>query len=250
MKPTAEGLTLEGLAERLEALKRENAELRHEVATLRDSATRHIPDEESTSQQPPTFEEGRVSRKWLLSRAGAAAAGVVVAGALTQRDIREARAATEQTSGITDTPAVKGTHTNGGTGVYGVGQFGGRGVYGEGLYGVNGHSNGATGQGVHGVNSTAGDGVLGDSQGGAAIRGRSFGSTGAGVHGEHFASGYGGQFKGGKAQLRLVPGTREGRPRGGTHQKGEIYMGSKGALFVCVSGGTPGRWRKVSTTAV
>jgi hypothetical protein len=71
-----------------------------------------------------------------------------------------------------------------------------------------------------------------------------------GVHGEHFGSGYGGQFKGGRAQLRLVPSSRIGRPRGGTHSKGEFFMDSNAALFVCVMGGTPGRWRKISTTAV
>jgi hypothetical protein len=91
--------------------------------------------------------------------------------------------------------------------------------------------------------------VVGDSDGGMGVQGRSSGGTTGAVAGEHFGSGYGGQFKGGKAQLRLVPGSTEGRP-GGAHSKGEIYMGSKGALFVCVRGGTPGTWRKVNTTAV
>jgi hypothetical protein len=176
----------------------------------------------------------------MLGKVGAAAAGLVVVGALTQRDIRQAKAAIAETSNSATVPAVKGTNT-----------FGGVGVLGTGLYGVEGHSDGATGQGVHGINSKAGDGVLGDSEGGAAIRGRSFGSTGAGVHGEHFGDGYGGQFKGGKAQLRLVPGSREGKPGGAhAHLRGEIYLGSKGALFVCVNSGTPGKWRKVTTTAV
>jgi hypothetical protein len=163
-----------------------------------------------------------------------------VAGALTQRDIRQARADAPKTFTSIDagTPGVTGENT-----------FGGIGVYGKGLYGIQGESNGATGQGVHGINSTAGDGILGDSQGGAAIRGRSFGPTGMGVHGEHFGGGYGGQFKGGRAQLRLLPSSRTGRP-GGPHSKGELYMDSNAALFVCVKGGTPGRWRKVSTTAV
>jgi hypothetical protein len=67
---------------------------------------------------------------------------------------------------------------------------------------------------------------------------------------EHFGGGYGGQFKGGRAQLKLVPSSRTGRHRGGTHSKGELYMDSNAALFVCVKGGTPGRWKKVSTTAV
>ena len=234
-------ISLEVLARRLEALERENAELRGKVAALEGFNDRRKEVEATRDSEPSEeLEEGTISRRGLLGKAGAAAAGLVVAGALTQRDLRQARADAPKTftSTVAGTPGVTGENTFGGIGVRGVG-----------LYGMQGESDGATGQGVHGINSKAGDGVLGDSQGGAAIRGRSFGSTGAGVHGEHFGSGYGGQFKGGKAQLRLVPGSREGRPRGGTHQKGEIYMGSKGALFVCVSGGTPGAWRKVTTTA-
>jgi hypothetical protein len=70
-----------------------------------------------------------------------------------------------------------------------------------------------------------------------------------GVHGTA-NGGYGGQFEGGKAQLRLVPTDSAGKPTTGTHQKGEIYMDSATTLFVCTASGTPGKWRKVSTTAV
>jgi len=49
--------------------------------------------------------------------------------------------------------------------------------------------------------------------------------------------------------LKLVAASSRGRPSG-AHTKGEIYMDSAGALFVCVKGGTPGTWRKVTTTAV
>ena len=242
MDATENGTTfLEGLARRLGALERENAELRGKVAALEGSPARRDEAAGPRGSEPSEeLEEGRISRRRLLGKAGAAAAGLVVAGALTQRDIREARADAPKTftSTSASTPGVTGENT-----------FGGTGVYGTGLYGVQGESSGTTGQGVHGINSTAGDGVLGDSQGGAAIRGRSFGPTGAGVHGEHFDSGYGGQFKGGRAQLRLVPSSRTGRP-GGPHSKGELYMDSDAKLFVCVRGGTPGRWRKISTTAV
>jgi hypothetical protein len=235
------GPTLEALADRLEALERENAELRGKVSALEGSHGRRDEAADPRGSEPlEELEEGRISRRRLLGKAGAAAAGLVVAGALTQRDIREARADDPNTftSTSASTPGVTGENT-----------FGGIGVYGKGLYGIQGESNGATGQGVHGINSTAGDGILGDSQSGVAIHGRSFGPTGVGVHGEHFDSGYGGQFKGGRAQLRLVPSSRTGRP-GGSHSKGELYMDSNAALFVCVKGGTPGRWRKISTTAV
>jgi hypothetical protein len=233
-------LSLRALAQRLDTLERENAELRSKVATLEGSGTRRHADAERASESSEADLEGRVSRKWLLSKAGAAAAGLAVAGALTQRDIREAKAAAPETfiSNVAGTPGVTGKNT-----------FGGVGVRGEGLYGVEGETSGATGQGVHGINSSAGDGVLGDSQGGNAIHGRSFGPTGAGVFGEHFGNGYGGQFEGGKAPLRLIPGSTPGRPKDGLgHQKGEIYLDSAGALFVCVKRGKPGRWRKVTTT--
>jgi hypothetical protein len=252
MDATENGTTsLEGLARRLEALERENAELRGKVAALEGSDGRREEVEATRGSEPSEgLEESRISRRRLLGKAGAAAAGLVVAGALTQQDIREANAVNGVFDSNTDTPAALATNTNVGPGVLGKNTFGGVGVRGEGLHGVSGHSDGETGQGVHGINSTAGDGVLGDSEGGAAIRGRSFGPTGVGVHGEHFDSGYGGQFKGGRAQLRLVPSNRTGRPRGGTHSKGELYMDSNAALFVCVKGGTPGRWRKISTTAI
>ena len=241
MDATENGATsLEGLARRLEALERENAELRSKVVALEGSpGSRNEAAEPRDSEPLEELEEGRISRRRLLGKAGAAAAGLVVAAALTQRDIREARASIGTFDSNSTIPAVSGLNT-----------FGNIGVYGKGLPGIQGETDGATGQGVYGINSTAGDGVLGDSQGGAAIRGRSFGSTGVGVHGEHFDSGYGGQFKGGRAQLRLVPSSRTGRPKGGTHSRGELFMDSNAALFVCVRGGSPGNWRKISTTAV
>jgi hypothetical protein len=213
--------SLEDLARRLEALERENADLRNEVAVLKGSEGGR--GEVSAARSPKSSEEleeeGRISRRRLLSRAGAAAAGLVVAGSLTQRDIREAKAAIAETSSAPGTPALKGTHTAAGIGIYGTSEGSG-----DGQVGVVGEVFGS-GEGVRG-NSTGGRGVSGSS-----------------------ASGYGGLFSGGKAQLRLVPEDRSGRP-GGAHSKGEIYMDTNAALFVCVRGGTPGRWRKVSTSAV
>ena len=93
------GLTLEGLAQRLETLERENAELRNEVVALKGSDTRmHEPAQTSSlvarrDGEAASGFEGRLSRRSLLSKAGVAAAGLVVAGALTQTDIREAKAA-------------------------------------------------------------------------------------------------------------------------------------------------------------
>jgi hypothetical protein len=85
-------LSLRALAQRLDTLERENAELRSKVASLEGSGTRRHSDAERASESSEEDLEGRMSKKWLLSKAGAAAAGLVVAGALTQRDIREAKA--------------------------------------------------------------------------------------------------------------------------------------------------------------
>jgi hypothetical protein len=242
--------SLEDLARRLDAHERENAELRNEVAALRGSEGRRgeVAGSRGSGPQEELGEE-RISRRRLLGRAGAAAAGLVVAGALTQRDIRQARAAIGNFDSNTATPAVTATNTNLGPGVLGKNTFGGVGVRGEGLTGVLGDTSGATAQGVYGNNSSAGDGILGDSSSGTGIRGRSFSGARGAVEGQHLGNGYGGLFPGGKAQLRLVPEDRSGRP-GGAHSKGEIYMDTNAALFVCVRGGTPGRWRNVSTSAV
>jgi hypothetical protein len=89
-----------------------------------------------------------------------------------------------------------------------------------------------------------GFGVVGEGKGRdhAGVLGRN--SAGPGVRGE---GDYGGQFEGGSAQLRLVPGSSAGRPTTGDHSIGEIYMDSAAALWVCVASGTPGTWVSVLT---
>src|SRR5215213_652845 len=103
------GLTLEGLAHRLEALQHENAEnaerletlerenermrsenaeLREEVAPLRSSGTRWeevVALRGSTTRQvakPAAESDGQVSRRALIRKAGAAAVAAVAAGTL------------------------------------------------------------------------------------------------------------------------------------------------------------------------
>jgi len=121
---------------------------------------------------------------------------------------------------------VSGAGWNGGTGISGVGRVG--------VFGITGSPDAWIG--IWGRHTGNGPGVAGDSGGGPGIVGNS-------------TSGYGAEFNGGKAQLRLVPKSTAGRPKAGAHAKGEIYVDSNGAIFVCVKGGTPGTWRKVTTTA-
>jgi hypothetical protein len=78
------GPTLEELAERLEALERENATLRRKVATLENSET------EQGAEPTSDAAEEKVSRRTLLGKAAAAAVAATAAGTLLSP--REARA--------------------------------------------------------------------------------------------------------------------------------------------------------------
>jgi len=113
---------------------------------------------------------------------------------------------------------------------------------------VYGEHTGTSGIGTVGIGKGGDAGVLGRNSTGVGVLGE--GTNG--VHGTA-SGGYGGQFQGGRAQLRLVPTGSAGKPTSGTHQKGEIYMDSTGTLFICVATSTAtaaAKWRKVTTTAV
>jgi hypothetical protein len=110
------------------------------------------------------------------------------------------------------------------------------------------------GSGFHG-SSSSGSGVKGVSYSGYGVDGLS--TLGAGGHFEGgpgvagiSPSGYGGFFNGGTAQLRLLPKATAGKPTTGGHLKGEIYMDSKGAIFVCTVNGTPGTWKRLTAKLV
>jgi hypothetical protein len=182
---------------------------------------------------------------------------------------------------------VYGGNLGAGPGILGQSSLGGAGVRGIGSNGVEGESTIRDASGVYGVNTGYGFGVAGDTTSGAntaadigyaraGVFGRNNGSgTGVlglsvnhdgdgvwghgkvGVHGSspngngvlgEGGTGYGGVFKGIRAQVRLTPATRAGKPIGGTHQIGELYLDKLGALFICTGAGSPGTWRKVSTT--
>jgi hypothetical protein len=132
--------------------------------------------------------------------------------------------------------AVAGMNTGGGYGVIGDAQAAGL----AGVLGRNGAGTGVLGYGKSGVrgesNSSGSYGVVGE--GVAAAHGVSGTS----------AKGYGGVFKGGRAPLRLMPGTQAGAPTSGTHYKGELYLDKEAALFICTANGTPGSWKLVNVT--
>ena len=126
-----------------------------------------------------------------------------------------------------------------GVGVFGFSDVGGVGVRGfsnnnDGIAGVSG---GETKSGVFGDHSNPTGVTFG-------VSGRSLSPQGAGVFGFSDA-GYGGQFRGGRAPLRLEPAATIGRPASGSHQAGEFFVDANGDLFFCKIAGTPGTWALV-----
>jgi len=122
-------------------------------------------------------------------------------------------------------------------GVHGVAANGGVGVQGDSVDGSGVSGQSAYGPGVQG-NSGTDVGVEGTCLNGAGVRG--LGSD-WGVAGTS-PKGYGGSFAGGRAAIRLEPATTQGAPKAGTHQAGELFVDSGGALYYCRTGGTPGTW--------
>jgi hypothetical protein len=208
-----DGLTLGGLAQRLETLERENermrsenTELRHEVAALRD------PDI-SRAVESAAGLEGRVSRRALLSKAGTAAVAAMAAGmflnpreakahdlnppidaenilthwiwAANHRDPATPAVRAEQQAGGTK-GAVEGTHSGSGPGVRGhsAGDTGVEGISASlsGI-GVEGIAQGSNGTGVMG---TGRYGVWGESNqaGFYGVFGRNTNVDGTGVRGQ------------------------------------------------------------------
>jgi hypothetical protein len=190
-------------------------------------------------------------------------------------------------TGFTVAPGARGVVGLGNVGVWGVGEKHSEdedgdptGVLGEGdEIGVEGRGGrvgviGRSGEEIqlvpgnrHGVVGNGMDiGVWGDSRRGH-LSGRGVGVQGighsAGVRGRWMRAtgvpagssllGYGGEFltdDDQAAQLRLEPATSAGAPDATTnaHKKGELYMDSEGALFVCTDDGTPGSWSRFTTT--
>jgi hypothetical protein len=134
---------------------------------------------------------------------------------------------------------------DGGDGIHGVASNDG----GNGIHGVASNARGVMGEssfgpGVYG-SSDSGDGLIGTTTSGNGVDADSI--SGVGVRGSS-DSHYGGVFQGGRAPLKLQPSRTAGRPTTGQHTKGELFMDSGGALFVCTADGTPGTWRRFTTT--
>ncbi|HEV2237283.1 MAG TPA: hypothetical protein VGR57_11535 [Ktedonobacterales bacterium] len=121
------------------------------------------------------------------------------------------------------------------------------------------------GIGVQGI-SASGDAVRGQTTNGSGVYGSS--TTGIGVYGTStdqngvraistnldgiytVGGRYGASVQGSLAQLHFqgLPGT-PGAPTAGTHDRGELYVDGSVTLWVCVAGGTPGTWVRLSGVA-
>ncbi len=101
-------------------------------------------------------------------------------------------------------------------------------------HGVVGLSSVGHKSGVFGHNTQPTDAAFG-------VSGISDSADGAGVGGSS-ESGYGGQFHGARAPLRLLPAATSGSPTTGEHQIGELFIDGNGDLFLCKGNGTPGTW--------
>jgi hypothetical protein len=260
-------LTLEGLAQklhtqtlRLETLERENAELRHKVATLESSSTHRDElaqnrgsDTPRDGEEVPASEElaGRLSRRALLSKAGAAAVAAAAAGTLLHP--REAKANHIYGSN-TRSPTVSANQVNTHTlvaenqGNIRTAAVSGRSTESQanGVWGRTGATDYAAVKGEH--QGLQGNGVSGYGRGQSAAGVFGVNDDGYGVAGRS-RGGIGGLFEGGLAQLALIPGDKAGKPNKNA-RKGSLYMDSQATLFVRTAEGNPGKWEKVSTTPV
>jgi hypothetical protein len=57
-------------------------------------------------------------------------------------------------------------------------------------------------------------------------------------------SGRGGQFSGGKAQLRLIPSNTSSHPAAG--EAGDLFLDKTARLWLCTVTGSPATWKRVS----
>jgi hypothetical protein len=151
------------------------------------------------------------SRRDLLGLAGLGAAGLVGGAALARADRAEAADGSNLVIGQVNSGTSKTELDTSGT------------ITGDGAFKV--------------VAANADYGLIGSAKTVGA-----FGSAAVGVLGD---GAVGGQFSGTDAAINLDPRGSVGPP-GGTNFKGDMVVDSDGVLWLCIVGGTPGTWIKVS----
>jgi hypothetical protein len=172
-------------------------------------------------------EDGRMSRRRLLTGAAVTAAGAgaflvrsaqpaaaATGGGMILGTANDANAVTSLANTASSTPATLFVVTNSA----GIGVSATAGPNFDGISGTS--SGGASGAGVAGT-SSAGYGLYGDSTSGYAM------------------------FAGGNGRIGMNAHVGAGAPIAGTYSKGDIIRDANAALYLCVVAGTPGTWKKV-----
>jgi hypothetical protein len=244
---------IDDILARIERLEAENAELRQLLGDTVPTDSRRLGRQRSTVEDVRVFSRrgvlGMAGRTLVALGAGVAATSITglatISPALAGNGDslilgRNDNSATGSTNiDVLASPATVGFSVvifeNGAdrtaiTG-QGAGKGGGVGGWSPSGPGISGAS--ITGTGVRGTSFGTADGVVGEVDLSGA-------STAAGVRGRN-AKGRGGVFSGGKAQVRLEPGTRTSHPTSGVG--GDLYVDQQKRLWFCQGGSN---WKQIA----
>jgi len=225
-----------------DALRQEIAQLRAELHELRPAAAPHADACSGSPEQP----ESSISRRHALRSAGVVAVGALAGGIAT---IAAAGPAAAAPGSFTGNPAVTAEATTG----FGVSatSVGGPAIAASTAAPFNAAIE-AYNPNWFGVAGTGGVGVVGTAT--------AAGSSGVSGRADSTVSGSGGFFSGpngvtinGTSVTVQMQRTASGAPPStqNSYSQGALVVDNAGALWYCVTGGTPGSWRQLSgaTTA-
>jgi hypothetical protein len=215
--------------------------------------------DDTTTASTPTTAGRPLPRRQMLGKAGAAAVGAVLGGAVAAVSTASpAAAASGSFDSSTSDPALTAISTGSGAAIKATSSGSGRALDVDGSSQLRGQleimTSATTGLQI----TSTGVGVLPDtgiqasaSSVGVIADGAQWGvhgaSDGVGVFG-HGGNGYGILAVGAKANLHLMepgdpyPAMVPPRSRTDAHESGEIYLDSNSDLWLCVADGTPGTW--------
>jgi hypothetical protein len=215
--------------------------------------------DDTTTASTPTTAGRPLPRRQMLGKAGAAAVGAVLGGAVAAVSTASpAAAASGSFDSSTSDPALTAISTGSGAAIKATSSGSGRALDVDGSSQLRGPleimTSATTGLQI----TSTGVGVLPDtgiqasaSSVGVIADGAQWGvhgaSDGVGVFG-HGGNGYGILAVGAKANLHLMepgdpyPAMVPPRSRTDAHESGEIYLDSNSDLWLCVADGTPGTW--------
>lgn len=219
---------------RLAELERKVADQDAELQTLRTAQTTRPVSAPNTDAAPPA--DVRPDRRTMLRHAGIALAGAASAGAILE-------VASASPAAAVDTPFLLNVsnQANAETKIDYIGST----IPSNMLTVANGSTSGVTGAAIAGVaadETDADHGVVGvtDSTSGSGYgvigRGRGQGTIGVRAEGD-------------RAALKLVPSSGDPRTSIGTHGAGEVYQDLQDNTWVCVTSGSPGKWRQLAGPA-